>query len=83
MKRMYEYCCPDCGSITSRLVEEDDRKTPQLCDNCGSLANYVVSAPHFDYRMGLDPVGNPTMGDKWARMHEEAGRKAKENETYE
>jgi hypothetical protein len=30
--------------------------------------------------MGLDPIGNPTMGDKWAKMHEEAGRKARKKE---
>ncbi len=75
MLRIYEYLCVDCEEVCERLVQSNNRKEPQICDNCGGLSNYVVSAGHLDYlHMGVDAVGNPTAGDKWARMHEEEGK---------
>ena len=72
---MYEYHCPECDSITTHLTEEATREDPHICEKCEALANYIVSAANLDYlHMGVDAIGNPTAGDKWAKMHEEAGK---------
>ena len=79
---MYEYHCPECNSITEYLEEEANRNEPHLCSNCEGLANYMVSAAHLDYlHMGVDAIGNPTAGDKWARMHEQAGKTTHKEES--
>jgi len=80
---IYEYKCPE-GHITEKLVPLLQREGVQYCihPGCGQLAKYIVSAPHIDYlHMGLDPVGNPTAGDKWARMHKEAAKSKNNPET--
>lgn len=72
---IYEYECPH-GHVTEKLANHyASRDTAVMCSRCGKLAKYKVSAPHIDYlHMGVDPTGNPTAGDKWARMHIEAAK---------
>ena len=79
--RIYEYQCPQ-GHVTEKLVPVASREGVQFCTTpgCGQLAHYIVSAPKLDYlHMGTDPVGNPTAGDKWARMHREAAKEKSDN----
>ena len=44
------------------------------CPECGSPSNRLISAPRLDPRMGLDPEGNPTMADKWAKVREQRAK---------
>lgn len=74
--RVFEFQCPDCDQIFDDLVQPTE--LTHVCPNgCKGLAKRILSAPRFDIRMGIDAVGNPTMGAKWARQHEQA-RKADE-----
>lgn len=74
---LYDYQCNSCDSVFERLVPLDRCDETQECPQCHKESRHILSPVHFDYRMGLDPVGNPTMGDKWARMHEQAGKQAR------
>jgi putative FmdB family regulatory protein len=68
---VYDFKCPCCNTVFERMVHSD--KHTYVCPECQSPdAKRQISAPRFDIRMGVDPTGNPTMGDKWARMHTQA-----------
>lgn len=73
--RVYEFQCGACRKIFDDLVQPDQQT--HVCPDCGKSAKRILSAPRFDIRMGIDAVGSPTMGAKWARQHEQA-RKADE-----
>lgn len=64
-----DFACGTCGHTFESLEDSDTRSIP--CEKCGSQADRLVPTPRFALRMGVDPVGNPTMGDKWARVHEQ------------
>ena len=67
----FEFECPCCNKIHEVLVHSDVRK--RTCPHCQSPdAERIISAPRLSMRMGLDATGNPSMGAKWARMHERA-----------
>ena len=67
----FEFECSACNKIHDALVHSDVRK--RTCPNCQAPdAERIVSAPRLGIRMGVDAVGNPSMGRKWARMHEQA-----------
>ena len=66
--RVFEFQCP-CGNIFDDLVQPDVKTL--ACPKCKRDSKRILSAPRFDIRMGVDPVGNPTMGAKWARQHEQ------------
>lgn len=68
---LFDFECA-CGNTFDDLVRPDEHSAP--CPKCGKDAKRQISAPHFDIRMGCDPYGSPTMGDKWARMHQQAKR---------
>lgn len=45
------------------------------CPTCGKQADRQFPTPRIDYlRMGLDPSGCPTAGEKWAKMQTAKGR---------
>lgn len=74
--RSFEFQCPCCDLIFDDLVQPHEMT--HACPKCQSPhAKRILSAPRFDIRMGIDAVGNPTMGAKWARQHEQA-RKVEE-----
>ena len=66
---VFEFEC-ECGEIFDDLVQSSVRECP--CPKCQKNAKRILSAPRFDIRMGVDPTGNPTMGRKWARQHEQS-----------
>lgn len=69
--RSFEFQCPGCDLIFTELVQPHEER--HTCPNCQSPhAKRILSAPRLSMRMGIDAVGNPTMGAKWARMHEQA-----------
>ena len=67
--------CQECGKVFEDFT--DRGITPQ-CPYCGGdeTTRAWLTPPKLDYlHMGVDARGNPTSGDKWARMHEQAARK--------
>ncbi len=46
-----------------------------MCTECRQPGHRIISAVRLDYRMGVDPDGCPTAGDKWARLHREEGKR--------
>jgi hypothetical protein len=77
---MFDWVCDTCGEEYSDLAKPDTHQ--QMHDLCGGMAKRILSAPHFDIRMGVDPTGNPTMARKWARQHEQS-RKIEEKRARE
>lgn len=71
---LYDFRCEGCG-ITFESLEKSHVFEIE-CIACGDVAKRQMSTPKIDYRhMGLDPVGSPTAGDKWAKMHEKDARR--------
>ena len=79
---IYDYECTDCGFNFERQQRIADRKTAN-CPACEhGVGKQQLTAAHIDYlSMGVDPYGNPTAADKWAKMHEERGTKPRGNVT--
>lgn len=76
---LYEFKCPMCAHIQEEWRRIKERNDPLFCDECATEMTRVITPPHFDYlHMGVDAAGMPTAADKWADMHEEAGRKRKD-----
>lgn len=76
---LYEYLC-EAGHVTDNFAKVADRRNPVTC-HCGLQAQLKISAvkTHLD---GTDP-GFPDAYDKWAKLHEKAGREPeKENLTH-
>lgn len=67
---MFEWQCNKCRREFSDLAQPDVKRLRH--EGCGGMSKRLISAPHFDIRMGIDPTGNPTMAAKWARQHEQA-----------
>lgn len=67
MKVMRDFSCNSCGIVFERLT---DKRSVECV--CGAEAHDVPCAPSFR----LEGVTGhfPTAADKWARVHEEAGR---------
>lgn len=65
----FDFRCSNCGLKFEEMVKPDVRQAP--CPDCTSVGERLVSCPRLDPKMGLDPVGNPTMGDKWAKIRKE------------
>jgi putative FmdB family regulatory protein len=66
---VFEFQCSSCNHIFDDLVQSTVHACP--CPKCQKQSKRILSAPRFDIRMGVDPTGNPTMGRKWARQHEQ------------
>jgi putative FmdB family regulatory protein len=67
---LYDFECSSCGNSFEDFAKTEERS--KSCA-CGQLAERVISAPHLDYRMGIDG-SMPTMLDKWKRMHKQQTR---------
>lgn len=63
---LFDFRCQQCSSVFDDLVKPDVFEAP--CPECGGNGTRLVSKPRIDPRMGLDPDGFPTMGDKWAQV---------------
>lgn len=63
---LFEFRCTSCEHKFDDLVKSDVQQTP--CPNCSGTGERLVSAPRLDPKMGVDAEGNPTMGDKWAKI---------------
>lgn len=71
--RLFDFKCPNCGHAFEALVGPEDRE--EQCPSCAHLARRQVSRPRLSYlKMGVDPTGLPTAGDKWAKMHEQRAK---------
>ncbi len=66
---LFDFRCTACAHAFDDLVKSDVHSIP--CPKCASEAKRLISAPRLDPRMGLDPDGCPTMGDKWARVRKQ------------
>lgn len=62
----YEYECDQCGNRFDAVKKIADRH--YACCSCGYSARHVITACHFDPRMGVDP-DFPTFASKWDRKH--------------
>jgi len=71
MKRMYEFECPQCSTISEDFVDESVHNS--YCPVCGEETKRIISAVRSSLD-GTDP-GFPDAYDKWARQHEQAGKK--------
>lgn len=69
---LYDFRCTSCNTVFEDMVKPSEYSAP--CPDCGEAGKRLISAPRLDPRMGLDPVGNPTMGDKWAKVREQRAR---------
>lgn len=66
---LFDFECFSCSKVFEELIRTDNHD-PVACTWCGSTSTKrMISAPRIDPRLGLDPDGFPTMGDKWARKH--------------
>lgn len=69
---LYDFVCAT-GHKFEDLVPWTQKQS--TCPICKVVAIRQLSCAHFDYlHMGLDPRGNPTAGDKWAKMHEDRAK---------
>lgn len=74
---IFDFQCEDCGYVEERFIRNDERIVE--CTKCHGHSNRLIPTPHFDYlHMGVDPTGNPTAGEKWAKMHEKNGEAQEE-----
>ncbi len=71
----YDFRCTSCEHKFDDLVKSDVFSIP--CPKCSGEAKRLISTPRFDPRMGLDPEGNPTMGDRWAKIRKQRARQEK------
>lgn len=74
---LYDFRCTRCKAKFDTMVKSDVHETP--CVECGALSKRLVSTPRFDPRMGLDPEGNPTMGDRWAKIRKDRAKAEKKH----
>jgi putative FmdB family regulatory protein len=73
---LFDFRCLSCNNVFDDMVKPNVYEAP--CPECGSSnVTRLMSAPRLDPRMGLDPEGNPTMGDKWAKIRKDRARQEK------
>ena len=68
---IYEFRCKN-GHITERYLPMSEKDSIQPCNTCDQEARRIMSVPNFQ----LEGISGdfPTAADKFARMHEEAGK---------
>jgi putative FmdB family regulatory protein len=69
---LFDFRCTHCQHKFEVMVKPDIKSRP--CPKCSSEGKRLISAPRLDPKMGLDPDGFPTAGDKWANMREQRAR---------
>jgi len=68
MLRLFDFECRTCTLIFEDMVELESEVGP-TCPKCDAVnAKRLISGTRLDPRLGLDPTGFPTMGDKWAQV---------------
>jgi putative FmdB family regulatory protein len=72
---MFDFRCQDCGNTFDDLVKSNIFEAP--CPECSGNGTRLISTPRFDPRMGLDPEGNPTAGEKWAKIRRQRAKQEK------
>lgn len=72
--KLFDVCCPDCGERWEEFCSEVGALT--TCLKCGSERAVSVISP-VRFRLDGTDEGFPTAYDRWAKVHEEAARKAK------
>ena len=76
MMKVREYRCEN-GHIMEKFTNKTEPRI--ICPICKEFSNLRISAPHIDMRrMGIDPHGNPTACEKWARMQTQKAKRATE-----
>jgi len=65
----YRYTCSKCDHEQNNIVSFEDRQKSQKCEECGSKAKYVISAP-----VVWDDVDT-----RWIRQHEVEGNGIRSN----
>lgn len=65
---LYDWRCLSCDTKYDALVKSDVFNHP--CPECGGDSKRLISTPHFDPKMGLDPDFG-TFGDKWAKKNKQ------------
>jgi putative FmdB family regulatory protein len=69
-----DYECKGCGHEFEELADRDNPNSVK-CPLCGQFnPTRLITGTRIDPRLGLDPTGFPTMGDKWARTHRQAAQ---------
>lgn len=69
---LYDFVCTT-GHKFEELVQSHVKMAS--CPFCRTASVRQLAAPKLDYlKMGLDPHGSPTAGDKWAKMHEQRAK---------
>lgn len=66
---LYDFRCTNCQLKFDTMVKSDVYLAP--CPDCGSDGKRLISTPRLDPKMGIDAEGNPTMGDKWAKIRKQ------------
>lgn len=81
MPRMYDFRCPDCGTLEEHLQWKDE---DVHCSYCGVVATRTMPAPRLDYK-GMWLAGMES-GDRWNKVrsnHQRREERAKrEHGTY-
>jgi putative FmdB family regulatory protein len=66
---LYDYRCRQCNEKFEAAAKIADCDADQPHEGCGGSGKRIISAVHFDGKMGLDP-DFATFSDKWAKQHE-------------
>jgi putative FmdB family regulatory protein len=71
---LFDFRCNLCTNTFEELVYRDSPE-PVKCPSCGEFDTVrQIGSFTIDPRLGLDPDGFPTMGDKWAKKREQRYR---------
>lgn len=75
---LYDFKCVKCGNIEEKLV--DKAVHIDQCSECGRASTRQISP----VRCKLEGITGhfPDAADKWAKQHEEAGRKEPDGNEY-
>lgn len=65
---LYDWRCQSCNTKFEAFAKM--AVLNHACPECGADSKRLISAPHFDPKMGLDPDFS-TFGDKWAKKNKQ------------
>lgn len=72
---IYDFICNKCEQKFEKLVKMADREKEVDCPNCNGGKAHMTVSPVRIALDGCDPAF-PDAYDKWARVHEQAAKKA-------
>ena len=64
----FDFRCERCETTFEGFVKPSVHETE--CPECSHAARRLISAPHFDPKMGLDE-SNPTAASRWERVNKQ------------